>query len=216
VLYSDNLHAWQQCDRKAAQEQASRRAAVSQPLASTAAQTPITAPVWKVGSEWAYRYETPGSVGTFVWSLDRIEALEGQSHYVIKAGTREIFYRVGDFAFTQETVDGKIIRQNTPAEWRFVAFPLAPGKSWDMTYHEVRPEARQSADVRRSCTAEAEETVTVPAGTFSTIRVSCKNSRNGAWALTAWFSPQVAHFAREESPVAGGKRARELISCRLR
>jgi hypothetical protein len=33
---------------------------------------PIQAPVWKVGNEWAYRYDTPAGTGTFVWSVDRV------------------------------------------------------------------------------------------------------------------------------------------------
>ena len=95
------LREWQECDRKAAAEQGRRRAAPSQPSPSqvttsgaAAAQGPIQAPVWKIGNEWAYRYESPSGARTFVWSLDRVETYEGQPHYVIKAGTREIFYRV--------------------------------------------------------------------------------------------------------------------------
>jgi hypothetical protein len=85
-----------------------------------------------------------------------------------------------------------------------------------MQYHEERPADRRTEDVRRACTAEAEETVTVPAGTFSVMRVACTNLRNGAWLVTVWYSPQVAHIVREESSVTGGKRLRELISYRLR
>jgi len=85
-----------------------------------------------------------------------------------------------------------------------------------MKYHETRPADRQTESIERSCTAEAEEVVTVPAGTFSTVRVSCKNTRNGAWILTVWYSPQVTHLVREESSVTGGKRLRALISYRLR
>src|SRR2546421_5293655 len=208
--------AWRACDSAAAQEQGGRRAAVAQPPAAqviggaSAARGSIQLPVWKVGSEWAYRYENPSSTGTFVWSVDRLETLEGQSHYVIKTGTREIFYRVDSLALTKETVEGRLVRQTTPADWRFVAFPLVVGTSWDMKYHEARPVARETEDVQRRCVAEAEETVTVPAGIFATVRGSCKNTRNDAWVSTVWYSPQVAHIVREESSVIGGKRVREL------
>ena len=33
------------------------------------------APVWKPGYEWAFRYESPVDSGTYVWSVDREEAI---------------------------------------------------------------------------------------------------------------------------------------------
>lgn len=218
------LREWQECHRKVAAEQGQQRA--SAPAVTTAvvkvggqgvvATDATNVPIWRIGNEWAYRWEQPSGTGTFVWSVDRVETLEGHPHYVIKTGTREIFYRVSDLAFTQETVDRALVRQVTPSDWRWVAFPLTSGKSWEMKYNETRPADRQTEDIQRTCTAEAEETVTVPAGTFPTIRVACKNLRNGAWLVTVWYSPQVAHIVREESSVTGGKRLRELISYRLR
>ena len=85
---------------------------------------PIAQPVWKVGNEWAYRYESPSGTGTFVWRLDRIETLANERHYVIRADTREIFYRIADYGLTKETLDGKTVREISPSTWRFVAFPL--------------------------------------------------------------------------------------------
>lgn len=221
--------AWRACDSAAAREQGTRRTAASSqtapsqappgqaPTGATAMQSgSLPLPTWKTGSEWAYRYENLNSAGTFVWSVDRVETLEGQAHYVLKTGTRELFYRVADLAFTKETVEGQVVRQISPSDWRFVAFPLVAGKSWDMKYSEVRPIARETEEIQRTCLAEAEETLTVPAGTFSTVRVTCKNARNGAKLVTIWYSPLVGHMVREETPVTGGKRVRELISYRLR
>lgn len=220
VYYTSNLTAWQECDRKAAAAQGRTAAApppASQVIPARAVGSgPIVLPTWKVGSEWAYRYETPAGTGTFVWSLDRIETYDGQPHYVIKTGTREIFYRVTDLAFSLETVNKEAVRRVMPSDWRWVAFPLEPGKSWDMKFHESRPADRQTEEIERRCVAEAEETVTVPAGTFPTVRVRCTNARNDAWLVTIWYSPQVTHLVREETAVTGGKRIRELVNYRLR
>jgi hypothetical protein len=216
------LRDWQECERTAFAEQGRRRTAATAPRQSQTAsgaviaQRPIQAPVWKVGNEWAYRYENPSSSGTFVWSVDRLESCEDQPHYVVKTGSREIFYRVSDLAFSQETVDKAAVRRVTLSDWRWVAFPLEAGRSWDMKYVETRAVDRQTEDVERSCTAEAEETITVPAGTFSTVRVRCKNTKNGAWFMTVWYAPEVGQLVREESMVTGGRRVRELLSYRLR
>ncbi len=216
------LREWQECDRRAATQQGQRRTASTSPSQSqvtsgaVAVPRPIQAPVWKVGNEWAYRYETPSSSGTFVWSVDRVESYEDQPYYVVKTGSREIFYRVSDLAYSQETMDKAVVRRVTPADWRWVVFPLETGRSWDMKFVETRPADRQTEDIERSCAAEAEETITVPAGTFSTVRVRCKNTKNGAWVITFWYAPQVGQSVREESVVTGGKRVRELLSYRLR
>src|SRR5262249_2352958 len=121
-----------------------------------------------------------------------------------------------DLAYGQETVDKAVVRQLTPPDWRWVAFPLEIGRSWDMKFVETRPADRLTEDIERSCAAEAEEAITVPAGTFSTIRVRCKNTKKGGGVITFWYAPEVGQSAREESIVTGGKRVRELLSYRLR
>src|SRR5262245_49242400 len=35
-----------------------------------------TAPSWKRGDEWAYRWKSPTGKGTFIWSVDREETLD--------------------------------------------------------------------------------------------------------------------------------------------
>ena len=191
--------------------------AVATSQGKTAITGPIVQPVWKVGNEWAYRYETPSGSGTFVWRLDRIEALANEPHYVISTGTREIFYRVADFGFTKEILDGKTVRQISPSTWRTVAFPLTVGLSWDMKYLETRPTEQQTENLERRCVAEAEEALTVPAGTFATIRIVCNNTRNNAWVITVWYSPEVNHIVKDEYPVrTGGRTSRELLMFRLK
>lgn len=184
---------------------------------TAAVKGPIAQPVWKVGNEWAYRYETPSGTGTFVWRLDRIETLANEPHYVITAGTREIFYRAADFGFTKEILDGKTVRQISPSIWRPVAFPLSVGQSWDMKYLETRPTEHQTEDVERRCVAEREEALTVPAGTFATIRIVCKNMRTNSWVMTVWYAPEVKHMVKDEYPVTtGGRASRELLMFRLK
>jgi hypothetical protein len=184
---------------------------------TAAIKGPIAQPVWKVGNEWAYRYETPSGAGTFVWRLDRIETLANEPHYVITADTRQIFYRVADLGFTKEILDGKTVRQISPSTWRPVAFPLSVGRSWDMKYLEARPTEQQTENVERRCMAEGEEVLTVPAGTFATIRIVCNQVRNNAWVITVWYSPEVNHIVKDEYPVkTGGRGSRELLRFRLK
>jgi hypothetical protein len=179
----------------------------------TAFTAPILRPAWQVGDEWTYQSATR----SFVWRVDRIENLADVPHYVVTAGRQEFFYRVADLGFTKETLDGKTVRQISPSTWRFVAFPLRVGLSWDMKYLETRPIQQQTENVERQCAAEGEETLTVPAGTFATIRIACDDTRHNAWVLTVWYSPQVHNMVKDEYPEKiGGRTSRELLMFRLR
>jgi len=192
-------------------------AAVPPPRARKTITGPIDKPEWKVGSEWVYRYESPSEGGTFTWRLNRIENLANEPHYVIKAGSREMFYRVADRGFTKETLNGRTLREVSPsAAWRSVTFPLRVGLLWDMKYSETRPTEQRTDNIERRCLAEKEESITVPAGTFDTIRIDCWNSRTGAWASTAWYSPEVTHMVKEEFALRTGRTSRELLMFRLK
>jgi hypothetical protein len=86
-----------------------------------------------------------------------------------------------------------------------------------MKFTDERPIDRQTEEVERTCDAEAEETITVPAGTFSTIRVVCRNTRNDAWNSTFWYASKAKHVIRMmEESVLGGRRVRELLTYRAR
>lgn len=178
---------------------------------------PVAQPVWKLGDVWAYRYDGSSGSGTFAWRVERVENLSGVPHYVVTAGAREIFYRVDNLGFTREAVDGKISREISPSAWRVVAFPLRVGQSWSMKYVEKRPIEQETESVERRCAAEGRDTVTVPAGTFATIRIVCTNALTNAWVLTLWYAPFVNHMVKDEYPLkTGGRSSRELLNFSLR
>ena len=192
--------------------------ALSTSQGRTAITGPVAKPEWKVGSEWAYRSESRLGSRAFLWRLDRIENLANEPHYVIRDGSREIFYRVADRGYTKEIFYGRTVREiSPPAAWKLVSFPLQVGLSWDMKYVETRPTEQQTRTIERRCVAEAEEALTVPAGTFATIRIVCRNSRTGAWVSTQWYSPEVTQMVKEESALRTGERtSRELLMFRLK
>jgi len=150
---SQGISDFEACLRNAAAEQAKQQRVApppaqvvsSQSADSTAKSAFAVAPLWKSGDEWAYRYESPSGDGTYVWSMDREEAIDGVRHYVIKTATREIFYRKSDLASTQETLDGALVARYSPSLLNFV-WPLEVGKTWEQNSHEERPARRQTMD----------------------------------------------------------------------
>src|SRR5262245_12624880 len=186
------------------------RTLVSPQLANTSSLPPI----WNHGDEWAYRYEGPSGSGTYIWSVDREELIDGVPHYVIKTGTREIFYRKSDFASTRETVDGIIVLKNTPSRFQLV-WPVQVGKTWEQTVLEERPLARQTIERVEFVTVESEETVTVPAGTFKTLKVVYRNKKTAAIRYEAWYALDVKQVVKLRENLESGLRVRELIAFKL-
>jgi hypothetical protein len=183
--------------------------------AAAAPSGPIMAPVWKIGDEWQYAYKSPTESGTYVWSVSRLEMLDGVQHYVIKSGTREIFYRVSDLASSLERVDGVVVSRETPSRLNF-SFPLTVGKSWEQAHRQERPVDRQTTNYNSVWTVEAEETVTVPAGIFRTMKITRRNKNTGALILEMWVAPDVKQFVKIREILSNGQRERELTSFKLK
>jgi hypothetical protein len=212
---SDGSHGRQELEACIQQELARWRSSSPQRAATLPRADPTVLPVWRPGDEWAFRYEGPAGNGTFVWSVDREDIVDGVPQYVIKSGTRETFYRKSDFALTRDTVEGVIVLKSTPPRLHYM-WPMTVGQTWEQTMQEERPVARQTAERVDSVTVEAEETVTVPAGTFKTLKVVCRNKKTGATRYEAWYSLELKQVVKLRENLETGTRVRELIAFKLR
>jgi hypothetical protein len=190
-------------------------AAVNSVKNDVPAKGPITAPTWRVGDEWEYAYKGPSDSGTYVWSVNRLEALDGVQQYVVKSGTREIFYRASDLASSLERVDGIVVLRETPPRVSYT-WPLTVGQSWEVKHRQERPVDRQTTDRNSVWTVEAEETVTVPAGTFRTFRIVWRNKNTGAMNTEVWYAPDVKQWVKIREVLFNGIREREMVSFRLK
>jgi hypothetical protein len=212
---SDGSHGRQELEACMQQEVARWKSSSPSRSAVLPPADPTTPPVWRPGEEWAFRSETPAGSITFVWSVDREEVLDGVPHYVIKSGAREIFFRRSDFALSRETVDGAIVLNNMPARFYYV-WPMRVGQSWDQTILEERPRDRQTNERVDTVTVETEETVTVPAGTFKTMKIICRNKKTGAIRYESWYSLELKQMVKTRENLGAGLRVRELIAFKLR
>ncbi len=209
--YLDWLKARQATSQPEGTSQAVRPVA----LESAAPTDSIAAPVWHVGDEWEYAYQSPSGSGTYVWSFHRIEALDGEQNYVIKSGTREIFCRVSDLAGTMERVDGVVVLRETPARLMY-AWPLAVGKSWELSHRQERPVDRQTTDRSSQWTVDAEEDVTVVAGTFRTLKITWRSKNTGAMVTEMWYAPAMKQWVKIREVLSSGIREREMVSFKLK
>ena len=213
--------AWRQCMQQAEVEQRRRgpERLASPALLPAREQGPAPvaradSPLWKRGDEWAYRWETPQGQGLFVWSVNREEIVDGQEYYVIASGPREMYWRKSDLAIYMDKVGGKVEERNVPPRLLYV-WPLEPGRAWEQTFtREQFPDGRAET-ISVACLVEAEETITVPAGTFPTLKIVCRNQATGMVINETWYSPKVMNRVREWLPFPDGIWQRELKSYKL-
>lgn len=174
---------------------------------------PWEAPRWRVGDEWHFRWQSPRGSGTFVWTVEAEARVGDQDYWVVRSGSRRIFYTKTALAWDREEVDGAVVVRARPAFG--YAWPLEVGKGWDATYEWEDLPGRRTEHRPRWCEVAREESVEVPAGTFPTRRVVCRD-RGGRVTSETWFAPAVGHWVKERSVQAYGDRIRELLEHRRR
>lgn len=164
--------------------------------ASAAAQT-VQAPSVESGDTWTYRATVErGPTG---WSQTHDEvAVTRVTHSTIFFDTKvsgstqppkEIFLGA-DWSRSRD-VNGKETLVNRP-----FAFPLSPGKTWDLTYTEQHPNrAHQSETFSDTYTVVGWESVQVPAGTYRALKIEAE----GHWQ--AQLAP--AQTVRQGAQVTG-------------
>ena len=190
--------------------------AVATPSAApSTTSTPTGTPVWTRGEEWQYRMKSPQFSGTFVLIVDREEVVDGVPCYVLKVGsTMEGYYRKSDLAYYMETVQGRVHSKHVPPT-PYAQWPLVPGSSWDLAFAVESPQERQTYELSLRCESGAVESITVPAGTFETIPVTCRDTRTDLIAIESWPSLAVKQVVKHRVHVFNGIEERELIGVKL-
>jgi len=173
----------------------------------------VEPPVWSRGDTW--RFSSSSSSGrkfNYTWRVEREDMVDGVACYVIKTGAREVFYRKSDLALSHETRNGELESRNTPARMSFV-WPLGAGARWEQTYHYQSPGRKLSYDTTYTATVEGEDTVSVPAGTFRTLKIVHRRISTNAITSEEWYAPDVRMWVRIREPARqDGERTRELLS----
>ena len=189
--------------------------------ANAQVQFPVEKPVPKVGDVWKYQRIDlwTGRVDeTFENELVAVEA----DQFVIRnknsaASQPETIRMTADLSPCRNMMNSEQMVCVGPYR-----FPMQRGQKteYEKQPYSLNGEGHSAAN----CLAMAEEKVTVPAGTFDTVRVECKgfwtrlfNGRfTGSFAYTDWYAPKVnAYVKRQYSDNLNGspynKRQFELV-----
>jgi hypothetical protein len=120
----------------------------------------------------------------------------------------------GAWTFTRdwnpvERKTGETVADSMKPPWPYLQFPLEVGKSWDMAFeNEVKTQSgKRNAKWQWEARVVSTEAVTVPAGTFQTLRIeydgtfaSTQGSRSwtGSRKETMWYAPQAKRLVKRE------------------
>ena len=85
------------------------------------------------------------------------------------------------------------------------------GTTWEQTYRFERPVDGQSYDRVSVGTVNGEETITVPAGTFRTLKIVYRTRRNGTPEWEQWYAAETRMWVRARERREEGLYTRELI-----
>lgn len=197
-------------------EEAPAASPVSVP-AVPAALRGVAAPVWHLGDQWAFRWESSEGQGEYVWTVDRMEVVDGVEQYVIKSGPREIYFRTRDLATTLETLGGVAEVKHVPPRTSF-SWPLTPGTIWEQSYTEEKGPDALPFDRSIGWKIEAKERVRVDAGTFDTLRIVARHGHYQSEDVMyeMWYAPEVKQWVRLKEHFPAGVRYRELTDFALR
>ena len=183
------------------------------PVAAPALRGPV-APVWSVGDQWAFRWESADGQGEYVWTVDRLDTRDGVDQYVVRSGTREIFFRRSDLATSLETAAGRVERRNSPPRLAF-SWPLTEGTTWRQRYMEESG-GRAGAERSIEWKVEGQDRVRVGAGEFDAFRVVARHAPTPAIMYEMWYAPEVKQWVRLKEHFPAGIRYRELTAFSLR
>src|SRR3989338_8591863 len=78
-----------------------------------------------------------------------------------------------------------------------------------------KPPDQDRGQVPRPCGVEAEEAVTVPAGTFTALRIVCRDKRTNSVMDEKWYAPAAKHWVKDRTYQPWGLRERELLAFKL-
>lgn len=134
------------------------------------------------------------------------------AHYVLGHDTPPPGASTSEFL---RNASGDVQVRYVPPEIRYT-WPLAVGAEWEQTVTREQAKPQTTETRSRACRVEAQESLTLRAGTFRAFRVACRNKQSGELILQAWYSPEVKNWVRDWRPVKDGAPERELIAYKLR
>jgi uncharacterized RDD family membrane protein YckC len=216
-LQSENQASFAQLESERHEAERDAQTAVGTPRpfpsgGSTGAVGEVASPAIHVGDR--YTYETVDSADSRVNNITTREII-GISQGVVMQ--RSVNTKSGYTRLIRYDTNWNVMSSGTPSgdesvfspPLKYFDFPLAVGKTWEAHAMETNPKTGQTRSHTLRARVEAQETITVPAGTFDTLKIVSGTEAVGAdkhltGTDTSWYAPSVRRTVRSELVTFGG------------
>ena len=172
------------------------RSAVAPTSSPVEAETPgvATAPEWRPGDRWLYRWVAGNASGTRTVEVVEKREVGGVAYYVVKDTDAErLNFWTTDlrWAFAVGARDSRVeARIDRPVPW--FTWPLAVGRQWSHEgVYEDRSGKRQANE---RFMIVGNETVELPSGRFETVKIVREG--DSADSDQYWYAPQVRSYVK--------------------
>jgi len=171
----------------------------------------IEKPEWKVGQRWHYAWKAPGRNGGVAREILKEDQVDDVATYVVKVGNNEVYYSKQSLGLLATAAKGKLIsKRNSPLE--YFSWPLEGGKEWRDSFVLDNLEQKSSRKVENLHVVAGLEEISVPAGTFESIKIDTYAVNGGALLAEHWYAPGAKWFVKTRDYLQDGVRGEELTS----
>lgn len=170
------------------------------------AQDVVNAPHVSVGDYWTYQVQFNGTVRS-----ERHSILRADNEIHVHTGGQRVTVYKGAWTMiaVRRKADNSVIFTLTPGH-KSIPFPLGVGDKSSQVTTIRNEESRESTRRRSTWTVLGWEDVTVPAGTFRTVRLERREvdviagGESNETFATIWYSPDTRRFVQTHDVSADG------------
>ena len=176
---------------------------------------------WQVGTEFVFKTTTAESERSRTAQVAGIRNHRGRQAYEYVRGNSTFLYDVATNNWIGTIENGTLVRSAEPFR-EVYQWPLWVGKTYrgkyDFTNHT---EGRTWYGTAPFWEVEAVETITVPAGTFETLRIQSGPGKGVGFEETYWYAPELGihvkqQYRRTANNYRGGGGERETVLMAVR
>ena len=130
---------------------------------------------------------------------------------MVKVGNNEVYYSKQSLGLLATAAKGKLIsKRSSPLE--YFSWPLEGGKEWRDAFVLENLEQKSSRKSENLHVVAGLEEISVPAGTFESVKIDTYAVTGGALLLEHWYAPSAKWFVKIRDYVQDGVREEELTS----
>jgi len=147
-------------------------------------------PEWRPGDRWVYGWTSGSEAGTKTVEVIEIREINKIMFYLVRVGDLEHFY-TRELQWAGAMREQKVESRMSPPEPWFV-WPLEQGRQW--THQATYEDANGKTEVTDRFSTVTSETVEVPAGRFSAVKVVRETNRRDSDEY--WYAPEVRFYVK--------------------